>query len=90
MIVELEGGVEGFIQTSKLTTDNLRSPAESFKPGDTVPAAVIEVEAASPKLTLSVVDYFKNKEDAEWRWYLSSHKQNLATLGDAMPKLESE
>ena len=32
-----------------------------------VPAAVIEVEPASRKLTLSVVDYFKNKEDAEWK-----------------------
>jgi transcriptional accessory protein Tex/SPT6 len=35
---------EGFIPTSKLTTDNLRNPAEAFKPGDTVPAAVIEVD----------------------------------------------
>ncbi len=90
VIVELEGGVEGFIPTSKLTTDNIRNPAEAFKPGDSVPAAVIEVEAASRKLTLSVVDYFKNKEDAEWKAYLSSHKPNLATLGDVMPKLESE
>jgi len=90
VIVELEGGVEGFIPTSKLTTDNIRNPAEAFKPGDVVPAAVIEVEAASRKLTLSVVDYFKNKEDAEWKSYLSSHKPNLATLGDVMPKLESE
>ncbi len=63
---------------------------EAFKPGDTVPAAVIEVEAATRKLTLSVVDYFKNKEDAEWKSYLSSHKPNLATLGDGMPKHGSE
>ena len=41
-----------------------------------MPAAVIEVEAASRKLTLSVVDYFKNKEDAEWKSYLSAHKPN--------------
>ena len=90
VIVELEGGVEGFIPTSKLTTDNIRNPAEAFKPGDTVPAAVIEVKAASRKLTLSVTDYFKNKEDAEWKSYLSAHKPNQATLGDVMPKLEGE
>jgi hypothetical protein len=27
---------------------------------------------------------------ALWKAYLSSHKPNLATLGDVMPKLESE
>src|SRR5690606_10071739 len=42
VIVELEGGIEGFIPTSKLTTDSIRSPAEAFKAGDEVPAAVIE------------------------------------------------
>jgi hypothetical protein len=31
VIVELEGGVEGFIPTSKLTTDNIRNPSEAFK-----------------------------------------------------------
>ncbi|MBW8888739.1 MAG: 30S ribosomal protein S1 [Fibrobacteres bacterium] len=90
VIVELEGGVEGFIPTSKLTTETLRSPADAFKPGDVVPAAVIEVEPSSRKLTLSVTDYFKNKEDAEWKSYLAAHKPNQATLGDVMPKLESE
>jgi small subunit ribosomal protein S1 len=90
VIVELEGGVEGFIPTSKLTSDNIRNPAEAFKPGDEVPAVVIEVEAAARKLTLSVTDYFKSKEDAEYKAYLADHKPNLATLGDVMPKLESE
>jgi small subunit ribosomal protein S1 len=90
VIVEVPGGIEGFIPTSKLTTENIRNPAEAFKPGDTVPAAVIESDAAARKLTLSVTDYFKNKEDAEWKSYLSAHKPNQATLGDVMPKIEGE
>ncbi|MEO6094902.1 MAG: 30S ribosomal protein S1 [Fibrobacteria bacterium] len=90
VIAEVDGGIEGFIPTSKLTTESIRNPAEAFKVGDEVPAVVIEVEAASRKLTLSVVDYFKNKEDAEWKAYLADHKPNSATLGDVMPKLESE
>jgi small subunit ribosomal protein S1 len=90
VIAELPGGIEGFIPTSKLTTDSIRSPAEAFKPGDEVPTAVIEVEPSSRKLTLSVVDYFKNKEDAEWKAYLGAHKPQPATLGDVMPKLEGE
>ena len=90
VIAEVDGGIEGFIPTSKLTTESLRNPADAFKVGDEVPAVVIEVEAASRKLTLSVVDFFKNKEDAEYKAYLADHKPNLATLGDVMPKLESE
>jgi small subunit ribosomal protein S1 len=90
VIAELPGGIEGFIPTSKLTTESIRNPAEAFKAGDEVPAAVIEVEASSRKLTLSVVDYFKNKEDAEWKAYLGAHKPQPATLGDVMPKLEGE
>src|SRR5690606_31501718 len=89
VIVELEGGIEGFIPTSKLTTDSIRSPAEAFKAGDEVPAAVIEVEPSSRKLTLSVVDYFKNKEDAEWKAYLAGHKPSPTTIGDAV-QLDSE
>jgi small subunit ribosomal protein S1 len=72
VIVEVPCGIEGFIPTSKLTTDNLRNPAGAFKPGDTVSAAVIEVDGPTRKLTLSVTDYFKNKEDAEWKSYLAA------------------
>jgi small subunit ribosomal protein S1 len=90
VIAELAGGIEGFIPTSKLTTDSIRNPAEAFKAGDEVPAAVIEVEPSTRKLTLSVTDYFKNKEDAEWKSYLGAHKPQPATLGDVMPKLEGE
>jgi small subunit ribosomal protein S1 len=89
VIAELPGGIEGFIPTSKLTTESIRNPADAFKAGDEVPTAVIEVEASSRKLTLSVVDYFKNKEDAEWKSYLADHKSNPTTIGDVV-KLEGE
>jgi small subunit ribosomal protein S1 len=54
-----------------------------------LPAAVIESDAAARKLTLSVVDYFKNKEDAEWKAYVNAHKPNPTTIGDVV-KLEGE
>ncbi len=89
VIVEVEGGLEGFIPTSKLTTEAIRSPADAFKVGDVIPAAVIEVDGPARKLTLSVVDYFKNKEDGEWKTYLAAHKNNPTTIGDVV-KLETE
>jgi small subunit ribosomal protein S1 len=89
VILEVPGGLEGFIPTSKLTTENIRNPADAFKVGDVLPAAVIESDAAARKLTLSVVDYFKNKEDAEWKAYVNAHKPNPTTIGDVV-KLEGE
>jgi small subunit ribosomal protein S1 len=84
VIVEMADGVEGFIPSSKLTTENIKSPAEAFKVGDDLPCAVIEVDVSNRKLTLSVVDYFKNKEDAEWKAYLSAHPVSSTTLGDVI------
>jgi small subunit ribosomal protein S1 len=83
-MVELPNEVEGFIPMSKLTTENLKHPAEAFKVGDKLPSLVTEMDLNARKLTLSVVDYFKNKEDAEWRAYLEAHKPTATTLGDVV------
>ncbi len=88
-VVDLPNGVEGFIPMSKLTTDSIKHPSEAFKAGDEVPAVVTEIDVAARKMTLSVVDFFKNKEDAEWRAYLDAHKPQAAKLGDVV-KLEGE
>jgi small subunit ribosomal protein S1 len=89
VVAELPNGVEGFIPLSKLTTDSIKHPSESFKPGDVLPATVTEIDVPSRKMTLSVVDHFKNKEDAEWRAYLEAHKPKSTTLGDVV-KVEGE
>ncbi len=88
-VIELANGVEGFIPISKLTTDSIKHPSEAFKAGDTVPAVVTEIDVNARKMTLSVVDYFKNKEDAEWKSYLEAHKPKPVTLGDVV-RIEGE
>ncbi len=89
VIVETTDGLEGFIPTTKLTSDSIKSPGEAFKVGDEVPGVVIEMDASNRKLTFSVVDYFKNKEDAEWRTYLNAHKPSATTIGDVI-QIEGE
>jgi len=88
-VIELANGIEGFIPTSKLTTESIKNPADAFKAGDVVPAVVTEIDVGARKMTLSVVDYFKNKEDAEWKSYLEAHKPRGTTLGDVI-KIEGE
>ncbi len=89
VVVELGNGVEGFIPTSKLTSESIKHPSDSFKVDDVVPAVVTEIDVNARKMNLSVIDYFKNKEDAEWRNYLAAHQPKSTTIGDVV-RIEGE
>lgn len=86
VVVELPNGIEGFIPVSKLTAEYIKVPADAFKVGDEVPATVTEINQNDRKITLSVVDYFKNRESAELQAWMDSHKpgENGTTIGDAV------
>lgn len=81
-VVELEDEIEGFIPNNKLTSENIRKASDVFKVGDELPSVVTEIDAANRKLNLSVVDYFKNREDAEWKEYLAKHPVPTHTIGE--------
>ncbi len=86
VVAELPNGIEGFIPVSKLTAEYIKVPADAFKVGDEVPAVVTEIDQNNRKITLSVVDYFKNRESAELKAWMDSHKpgENGTTIGEAV------
>ncbi len=86
VVAELPNGIEGFIPVSKLTAEYIKVPADAFKVGDEVPAVVTEIDQNNRKITLSVVDYFKNRESAELQAWMDSHKpgESGTTIGDAI------
>ena len=85
VVVELADGIEGFIPVSKLTAEYIKVPADAFKVGDEVPAVVTEIDQNNRKIFLSVVDYFKNRESAELKAWMDSHKpgESGTTIGEA-------
>ena len=85
VVVELNDGIEGFIPVSKLTAEYIKVPADAFKVGDEVPAVVTEIDQNNRKIYLSVVDYFKNRESAELKAWMDSHKpgESGTTIGEA-------
>jgi len=83
-VLGLDNEVEGFIPNNKLSTENIQRASDSFKVGEELPALVTELDIPGRKLTLSVVDYFKNKEDAEFKAYLESHPVPTSTIGDGI------
>ena len=86
VVVELPNGLEGFIPVSKLTAEYIKVPADAFKVGDEVPAAVTEIDQNNRGIYLSVVDYFKNRESAELKAWMDSHKpgENGTTIAEAV------
>src|SRR5574344_1933570 len=86
VVVELPNGLEGFVPVSKLTAEYIKVPADAFKVGDELPAAVTEIDKDNRKIYLSVVDYFKNRESAELKAYMDSHKpgENGTSIGEAV------
>ena len=80
VIVTLPLGVDGFIPMNHLGHPGLKKAADYFKPGDQVPAKVIEFDKDNKKIVLSVSNYFKDKERSEWEGYLSQQGVEKTTL----------
>jgi small subunit ribosomal protein S1 len=84
IVVELEDGVEGFIPANRLGKGELEKPSEVFKEGDVMPAKVMEFDHENRKITLSVDDYFKGREEADYAAFKSKYADSGTTLGDAL------
>ncbi|MFC1584496.1 30S ribosomal protein S1 [Fibrobacterota bacterium] len=81
-VVQLDNDMEGFIPNNKLTSEKIKKAGDICKVDDELPAVVTDIDISNRKLTLSVVDYFKNKEDAEWKEYLETHPVPKTSIGD--------
>lgn len=73
VIVELPAGVDGFVPSSQLAQKQVKNIAESFNEGDKVPLRVIEFDKENKKIVLSVVEYFKGRDQEVIDAYLAQH-----------------
>jgi small subunit ribosomal protein S1 len=62
IIVELPDVVDSFIPASQLAVSTVRNFAELFKPGESLNSEVIEFDKSNKKIVLSVIEYFKDKD----------------------------
>ncbi len=74
IIVELPDVVDSFIPASQLSVAPVRNFSELFKPGDKVNAKVIEFDKGNKKIVLSVVEFFKDKDQEAIDAYISRFK----------------
>jgi small subunit ribosomal protein S1 len=90
IIVELPGVIDSFIPASQLSTSPIRNFGELFKPGDKLNAEVIEFDKSNKKIVLSVIEYLKDKEQADIDAYIERFKlPKKFTLQDVQEKTRS-
>lgn len=93
IVVSLVDEVDGFVPLSHLAIDGLQTPRQSFAEGQELPLEVIEFDKNQKKIVLSVREYFKDKDQAEYEAYLAEHPvQEIAveeTTADKDDEMES-
>ncbi|MFP4522611.1 MAG: 30S ribosomal protein S1 [Fibrobacterota bacterium] len=87
-VVDLPGGVEGFVPVAKLGSEDVQKPEDVVSVGDELPLKVLEFDKENQKITVSVEDYFKGRDEAELKNFLEKHKPKPTTLGDVMEDAE--
>jgi small subunit ribosomal protein S1 len=73
VIVELPEGVDGFVPVSQLSFAPVRNIVDYFKPGDTIPLKVVEFDKETKKIVLSVVEYYRDKDEVAIAAYNAAH-----------------
>ena len=90
VVVSLEEEVDGFVPLSQLAIEDLQTPRQSFEIDQEVPLKVIEVDEEQKKIVLSVREYLKDKDRAEYEAYLENHPIRQVTIEDVVEDQDDE
>ncbi len=74
IIVELPDQVDAFVPASQLSTSSIRNFGDLFKAGELLKVRVIEFDKVNKKIVLSVVEYLRDKDQAEIDEYIAKFK----------------
>ncbi|MEN8208980.1 MAG: 30S ribosomal protein S1 [Candidatus Fermentibacteria bacterium] len=85
VVVRLDDYIEGFVPQSQLGWEDLEDPAEVIRRGDELPLRVIELEASSRRIVLSVRSYFNGRPMEE----LSAFRESLEGREKDVPEEET-
>ena len=90
VVVSLIDEVDGFVPLSQLAIDGLKNPRQSFDEGQELPLEVIEFDEEQKKSVLSVREFFKDKDQAEYETYLAAHPVKEVSIEDAAADKDDE
>jgi small subunit ribosomal protein S1 len=85
VIVDLEGGIEGFIPLSQLGVDGLKKPSDSFKPDDNLDLKVTRVDTQAHRIILSVKAWLNDQDQASQAAFQERFKPNPSASSEETP-----
>ncbi len=87
VVVDLDGGIEGFVPSAQLGHKGLTDPMEIFNEGDQLPLQVVEFERNQHKIVLSVSAFYKKRERAELEQFLAKYPVTTTkAMAQAIPE----
>jgi len=81
IFLELEEGIEGLVHVSELSKEKIEAPKEFAAVGDTLEAAVLQVDTVDRKIALSIKNIDEQKEKAEVNEFMGAQKSATSNLG---------
>ncbi|HYM20560.1 MAG TPA: 30S ribosomal protein S1 [Candidatus Kapabacteria bacterium] len=86
VVVELPGGIDGFVPASQLSFQPVRNVADSFKLDETLNLRVIEFDSENKKIVLSATEWLKAQDRAIVEDYNEKHPIPKETLEESSKK----
>ncbi len=80
LIVELPGGVDGFVPISQVSPTKIKNLSHHFPTDCELPLKVVEFDKENKKIVLSALAALKDKSDEEITAYINEHKLDKATI----------
>lgn len=86
VVVELPGGIDGFVPASQLAFHSVKNIGESFKLDETLNLRVIEFDAENKKIVLSATEWLKGQDREIVDEYNAKHPVGKETLEETSKK----
>ncbi len=84
VFVEIEEGIEGLVHISEISHERIKSAKEIYSVGDTVSAAIKNVDIDSQKVGLSIKDCETASDSSSQNQYVNNKEKVVSNLGEIL------
>jgi small subunit ribosomal protein S1 len=84
VFVEIEEGIEGLVHISEISHERVKSAKDMYSVGDTVSAAIKNIDVDSQKVGLSIKDCETAQEASSQNQYVNNKEKVVSNLGEIL------
>jgi small subunit ribosomal protein S1 len=84
VFVEIEEGIEGLVHISEISHERVKSAKEIYSVGDTVSAAIKNIDVDSQKVGLSIKDCEAASDASSQNQYVNNKEKVVSNLGEIL------